>query len=348
VSLYAPQVQKAFYNWNSYLAIQNTGTASVTVDITYRDRNGVAVPAANESYVIPAQSNKLVYQTANAGIPANFLGSAKVVARDGTTKLAVVVAFYNNAATSGNSQFHSYNAMSVGGEKLYVPYLVRNYYGYNGGLSIQNIGTTDTVVTVTFTFGSNTYTYTSPTVAGGSALALYTPSITELNPVDALPLAQHAGSAVITATAGTSIVAVVNTSNFGGAGVPAERLGQGATYTAIVDGTQTTKVFMAQVPNRAGGIFSGGFQITNTTATAGTCTITYAGVPAATENNVSLPANGVIARYGPSVANLTVGFNSSVSVVCTQPVVAIANMAADPGTGKVGDSFTQSNTINMP
>jgi len=347
-TIYAPQLEKAFYNWNSYLSIQNTGSASVTVDITYRDRNGVLIAAANEAYTIPAQTNKVVYQESNPNLPAGFLGSAKIAARDGTTKLAVVASFYNNASSSGTSQFHSYNGMSTGGEKLFVPYIVRNYYGYNGGISIQNVGTTNTAVTITFTFGTTNYVYTFGTIAPGSALALYTPNMPELNAVDALPLGQHAGSAVIQADSGAQIVAIVNQSNLGGAGVPVERVGQGATYNAILDGTQTVKVFLPQVPKRAGGIFSGGFQITNTTAAAGTCTITYAGVPSATETNVALFASGVISRYAPSNANLTVGFNGSVSVVCTQPVVAIVNLAADPGTGKVGDSFTQSNTVNTP
>jgi len=349
-TLYAPQVEKNFAGgWNSYIAIQNSSLSDVTVDITYSNRNGAAVPAADESYTIHGQTNKVVYQNDNAGIPDGFLGSAKVTATDGTTKLAAVVNFYNNGSASTSSQFLSYNAMSSGGEKLFVPYLVRNYAGYNGGLSIQNIGTVATSVTITFVFGTHTYTYNSASIPIGSALALYTPDVDVLDPVDALPSNQRAGSATIEAdTAGAEIVAIVNQSNFGGPGIPLERIGQGAAYNAVVNGTQANNVFLPQIPRRAGGIFSGGFQITNTTNVAGTCTLTYAGVAAATETDVPLPANGVISRYGPSVTNLPDGFNKGVTVECTQPVVAIANLAADPGTGKVGDSFTQSNAINTP
>lgn len=345
--LYAPQVEKAFSGWDSYIAIQNPGNADVLVDITYKDRYGVAYPAANESYTIHPQTNKIVYQSDNAGIPTNFLGSAKIAAHDGTSPLAAVVNFYNSGADSSTSQFLSYDTMSAGAEKLFVPYIVRNYYGYNGGLSIQNIGTIDTTVQIVFTFGTNTYTYNSPNIPQGYALALYTPNIAALNPVDSLNETLRAGSATIQALPGASVVAIVNQSNFGGAGIPAERVGQGAAYNAIPDGTQSLNAFLPQIPNKAGGIFSGGFQITNTTNLAGTCTITYAGVPAATETNVPLPAGGSISRYGPNVANLTVGFNGAVSAVCTQNVVTIANLAVDPGTGKLGDSFTQSNGINQ-
>jgi hypothetical protein len=150
---------------------------------------------------------------------------------------------------------------------------------------------------------------------------------------------------VITAAVGGEVVAIVNEDNRGGAGIPVERAGQGSTYNAIADGTQTTTVSFAQIARKAGGIFSGGFQISNTTNIAGTCDITYAGAAAANET-VTLPASGSISRYGPNVANLPDGFNAGVSATCTQPVVGISNMAVEPGTGKYGDTFLQGNGLN--
>jgi len=97
VKLYAPQVMREYYNYNSYVSVQNTGGASVTVNVKYFDAStGNEVTAAAESASIPAQSSKVFYQTDNAAL-GNFIGAATIEAADGTTKLAAIVNIYNNA-----------------------------------------------------------------------------------------------------------------------------------------------------------------------------------------------------------------------------------------------------------
>lgn len=347
-TMYAPQVMKAFGGaWSSYIAVQNTTTSSVNVTVSYKDRNGNSISAATETVSIPGQSNHVFYQTDNANLPIGFLGAATISAQDGTSGLAVTVNFYNSGSSSSTAQLHSYNGFAGGANKLFVPRIVRKYYGYNGGLSIQNVGSSATTVTIVFNFAGNTYTYNSPSIAPGAALALYAPDMSVLNPVDNLNETQRFGSAVITAATGGQIVAIVNEDNRGGAGIPAERVGQGSTYNAIADGNQTNTVFFAQITRKASGIYSGGFQVANTTGTSGKCSITYAGASSANETNVTLPANGSFRRYAPNVANLPDGFNSSVTVTCDQPVVAISNLAVEVGSGRYGDSFTQANGLNQ-
>jgi hypothetical protein len=344
--IYAPQVMKNFGGWNSYIAVQNTESVSVTVTIDYKDRYGNPI-SASESFIIPPQSTHIFYQNANPSLPNNFLGAATISSNDGTSKLAVVVNFYNSGLDPSTSQLHSYNGFVSGGNRLYVPRFVRKYYGYNSGLSIQNIGNVNTTIRITFTFAGNTYVYTSPApIAPGAALALYAPNISEINSVDSLPEGQRFGNAIIEVLSGGPIVAIVNEDNRGGPGVPAERVGQGATYNAIIDGTQTNTIFFPQIPRNVSGVFSGGFQIANTTGTAATCNITYSGAPLANETNVPLPPNGSIARYAPNVSNLPDGFNGSATVTCSQPIVGISNLAVNPGSGRYGDSFTQSNGLN--
>jgi len=344
--MYAPQVMKNFYGWNSYIVVQNTDLNDVEVTVTYKDRYGNDVPSATESVTIPAQSMHVFYQDSNTGLPNGFIGAATISANNGTSKLAVVVNFYNDGSSWTKSQFHSYNGFASGANTLYVPRVVRNYYGYNSGLSIQNIGVSTTTVRITFNFFGNTYVYTSTPIASGAALPLYLPNMTELSGVDGLPVGQRFGSAKIEVLSGGPVVAIVNEDNRGGAGVPPERVGQGATYNAIPAGTETNTVFFAQVPRNAGGVFSGGFQIANTTSIPTTCNIIYAGAPSANETNVPLPANGSIARYAPNVVNLPDGFNGAVTVICGQPIVGISNMAVNPGSGRYGDSFTQTNGLN--
>jgi hypothetical protein len=346
-TMYAPQVMKTFGGtWSSYIAVQNTTTAAVDVTISYKDRFGGSVGAATETMNIPGQSNHVFYQTDNAGLPANFLGAATIEADDGTSGLAVTVNFYNSGSSSSTAQLHSYNGFAGGANKLFVPRIVRNYYGYNGGLSIQNVGGSATTVSIVFNFAGNTYNYNSPSIAPGAALALYAPDMTALAPVDALNETLRFGSATITAAGSGQVVAIVNEDNRGGAGIPAERVGQGSSYNAMPEGSQTDTVFFAQITRRASGIYSGGFQVANTTATAGKCDIAFSGAAAANQNDVTLPANGSFRRYAPDVPNLPDGFNASVTVTCDKPVVAISNLAVGVGTGRYGDSFTQSNGLN--
>ena len=346
-TMYAPQVMKNLAGtWSSYIAVQNTSNADVPVTVSYKDRNGNAL-SANETATIKAQSNKVFYQTDNTNLVNGYVGAATIAADDGVSGLAVTVNFYNSGASSDSAQFQSYNGFGNGANKLFVPRIVRNYYGYNGGLSIQNVGGSNATVTITFNFAGNSYTYNSPSIAPGAALALYAPNIAELNPVDGLNVTQRFGSAVIQASSGDSIVAIVNEDNRGGAGIPAERIGQGSTYNAIADGSQTSTVFFPQVTRKAGIVFSGGFQVANSTSTAGTCSIKYNADTDANESNVPLPANGSIARYAPNVANLNDGYNASVSVECNREVLGIANLAAEPGSGKLGDSATTANGLNQ-
>ena len=346
-TMYAPQVMKALGGaWSSYIAVQNATASDVTVTVTYKDASGNAV-AADETDTIPGYSNRVFYQGENANLPAGFIGAATVT---GTGAIAVTVNFYNAGADAGTSQLHSYNGFSTGSTSLLIPRFVRRFYGYNSGLSIQNIGTAATTVEIAFSFSGVTYNYTSPTIQPGAALPLYATNITELLPVDSLPIGARFGSAVIT-TASEPVIAIVNEDNRGvaadnnGEPVPVERIGQGTTYNSFLSGAQTTDIFFAQIV-KAASVFSGGFQVTNTTSTAGNCTATFNAVSPALTFDFALIANGSASVYAPSVAGLPATYNGSVSVACDVDVVGISNMAAAPGTGSLGDSFTQGNGLN--
>jgi hypothetical protein len=342
---YAPQVMRNYSGWNSYIAVQNTTLVDSSVTITYKSKTGANVPAATETVSIPGQASHIFYQNDNTGLGDNFIGAATISSVNGTTSLAVVVNFYNSGSNNTTSQFHSYNGFTSGASSLFIPRFVRTFYGYNGGLTIQNIGGGDTTIKITFNFAGNSYVYNSGVIASGASLALYAPDITQLAPVDLLPTTNHFGSALVEVVSGGPIVAIVNEDNRGGVGVPVERIGQGSTYNAILGGSETNIVFFAQVPRSAGGVFSGGFQISNTTGNVGSCDIVYTNVPAANQT-LPLPANGSISVFAPNVPNLPDGFNAGVTATCTQPVVGISNLAVVVGSGRYGDSFTQTTGLN--
>jgi len=327
--------------------VQNTTNSPVNVTVTYKDRYGTDV-AGSETATIPAQSMHIFDQSSSTILPANFLGSATIT---GSGAVAAIVNFHNGATDSTSSQLHSYTAFSTGGNKIFVPRFVRNYYGFNGGISIQNIGGAATTVQITFTFAGNTYTYNSPSIASGASLILYAPNISELSPVDALPVSQRSGNAVVQAASGGIIVAIVNEDNRGTCNaascpsIPANQIGWGSTYEAFMDGTQRNTIFFTQLTRRVGTQqYSGGFQVANTTNTATTCNIEYSAAPAANETGVPLAANGSFQRFGPNISNLPDGYNASVKVTCGQPIVGIINLAAR-NEAYYGDSMITVNGI---
>lgn len=345
--MFIPQVLKAAGGYQSYIAVQNTSTSDVTVKVHYYQSTGAEIVAAQETAVVKGQSTKLFYQSDNANIPAGFNGGAKVEATNPTdTNLAVTVALYKDGTSYSKSQFLSYNGAATGANKVFVPRFVRNLIGYQSGLTIQNVGVSETNVTVVFTFGTNSYTVntTSPLQPGASWL-LYAPSVAELSAAGV----SGEGSAVVTAADGTaSLIATVNEDN--NVSTSGTRYGQGTTYNAIPDGQQSNIVFFAQFTKKVGNIFSSGFQISNTTDTAGTCDITYTGQTAINETDVPIAANGSIGRFANSgvqaaMLSMTSGYNAAVKVECTVPVTGIVNLAGYNGT--YGDSFTQTGGLNQ-
>lgn len=339
--IYVTQAAKNAGTYNSYIAVQNTANSTTTVDLKFYAANGTEIVAAAQTADIPAQSTKVFYQNDNSGLPNGFNGGAKVIARDGVSKLAVAVAIYNDGTSYSKAQFLSYNGVPGGAAKVFVPRFVRKILGYNSGMAIQNVGTSDTTVTVVFNFNGVEYTYVSPTIPPNTSHLVYAPNVSVLAPVDSLSESLRQGSAVVTVDdpVNDRIVVTVNVDNSTGI---ATRLGQGTTYNAPPDGSQSTTIFFPQFAKAVGGVFSSGFQVSNTTNVAGTCNIVYTAAPSANETGVTLPASGSIIRFAPQIAALPNGYNAAVSVTCTQPITGIVNLAA---YGRYGDSYTETTGI---
>ena len=352
-TMYAPQVMKDYTGWDSYVSVQNTSDAEISVEVTYKNRAGEDVAEATETATIPAYSNTVFDQATNDGLPSEFIGSARVsVTEPADGKMTMVVNFYNDGSDSETSQFHSYNGFGSGAGQLYIPRVVRLFYGYNSGVTVQNVGEVETSVTMTFYFGGEEYTYNSDPIAPSAAEVLYLPDVAVLEPVDDLIVNYRFGNAFVQADDPEGeIVAIINEDNRGntehndGEEIPPERVGQGSTYSAIPVGAESKQLYFPQVPAKAEDVFSGGFYISNVTDQEGVCDITFYQVPEATLDDVSIAANGSLSYYAPNIANLPDGFNGSVRANCTVEVIGIHNFAVEPGSGKVGDSFTQNNAF---
>lgn len=351
-TMYVSQIEKDFWNWNSYIAIQNTSSSSTNVTISFVDRNGTAYP--DDTFSIPGYGNHIVYLEENTSLPSQFIGGATISADDGTTPLAVTAVFYNTGDSSSTSQIHAYNGAATGSNLLYAPYIVRNYYGYQSGITIQNVGSAETSFKITFTFNNTDFVYQHPVaLRPGEIKDFYLPNVTELRPVDSFSVNLRYGKAVIEATdvggnpnSAGSLIANINQDNRGGASIPAERAGQGATYSAFLSTAGSQTVYIAKIMRNVGG-FSSGFHISNFTDSDGICSVYFVDDPDA---NFTQPinANSYITKYAPDITNLNDGYNAGAIIECTVDVFAIVNAAVNPNAGRYGDSFYQMGTGTQP
>jgi len=358
--MYASQVLKnfdsgAFGFYNSYIVIQNTSSTKTTVTVEYTDRGLGKVNAATRQYDIEAQSNILLYLHENNSLPDNFLGFAKISANDGVTPLVVQTAFYNDSSSHEKSQFNYYNGTAIGESKLYAPFIMRNFYDFNAGFNVVNVGTSSTSFKIDFTIGrttTNTYTYQHPRqLHPGRIVAFFTPDIPALDPVDSLPVQERAGSAVIyaTNTDGTlnpagQLIANINYRNDGRWQPTPQFAGAAISYNAVGNEFAGKTLFIPNIQNKVGGAqFTSGINIANIENTRGTCDIKFVDAPAANFTQ-SIPANGIYSVLVSNVSNLPVGYNSAAIIECNVNVVAIATSRAD-APGFWGDSHTAINAL---
>lgn len=341
--IYFTQVMKTYWGWNSYLAVQNTGAEMANVTIRYyNDANGTEVAAASQAVTIHPYSTYIFRQADNTNLPASWSGSAVVIS-DNSQPLAGVANFFNDGASKENAAFNSYNAFSSGATKLFVPRYVVNYYDYQGGLKIQNVGTSATNVTITYYMGGSTYTDNITGLAPNQAASFYAPNGTAVSGISGT------GAAVIESS-GQPIVATVNEDNRVGAAIPNHE-GRGITYNAITDGDQTNAVLFPQITAKYYG-YCGGPQVQNVGTAATTITAVFS-MSGRTDIVVTQTVQPLasFSWFAPDVPGMAMDFNGSCVVSADQPLAGIANMShrgdLDTRYGiNYGDSYSTYNGIN--
>jgi len=263
-TLYFPQLNRLAGGYTSYLALQNTSGEATEVTIRYYNAsNGQEVPAAAQSATIPAHTTWMVYQADNGNLPPGWAGSAIVTA---ARSLAGVAAMYNTAGGDAGAHYNHYNGFEEGATTVHLPRLVRHYYGYEGGLAVQNVGSAPTDITIRYYFGGSTYTQVVHDVAPRAAAHIYLPDAAVLDPVDDLQEPLRSGSATITASQ-----PVVATGNETYQGADPRLVGRGITYTGFRAGSEGSTVSFPQVLSHYY-CQSGGVQVQNVSGVATTVT----------------------------------------------------------------------------
>jgi hypothetical protein len=285
------------------LDLQNAGSAVANVSVQFY--NQVTGAAVGSPYVttIPVSATKVYTMSAmTPPLPTgntNGLLSAKVTSDQPLAGIATIW----TAAVHG--EFASYNGFSGGGTTAYVPALYFNYYNFGSALTVQNIGTAPTDITVTY---SNNFHQTSTAVPAGAAIQYYLPNY-PLN----LPSGNVNGvfSAKITSS-GQPIVATVNTED--------KNKGSLASYPGVNAPTTTV---LCPVVMKAYYQWFTAETVQNVGTAATNITVTYPGGFTKVINNV--PVNGTVnvIELATSGSVLPDGSTLAATITASQPLVAV-------------------------
>ena len=142
--IYAPTVMKGLSGvyWTE-MSIQSTATVGdVQVNVHYYGEDGTEVTGSPRTYTVHAGSATRVAQEDESILPSGWIGSAKVAAQDGTTKLAVIVNEFDGRSGRMYDQFYSYEGFATGVTRVVVPNVFINGYGgvFNASAAVQNLG----------------------------------------------------------------------------------------------------------------------------------------------------------------------------------------------------------------
>ncbi len=169
--LYAPQVTSKYYGYSSGITMQNpdaVNTANVTVQFF---PTGSTTAAATLNTTVAPGSAKAVYLPSVTGMPNNFNGTAVINSTNGVPIMGIANHDHDPAGPAA-----SYNLIldSDAATTVYMPQIVRAYYGFEAGYMLFNTGPGDVAVNVEFTKpdGSVVANITH-NIPAGTAIAVY-------------------------------------------------------------------------------------------------------------------------------------------------------------------------------
>jgi hypothetical protein len=322
---YFPGLYNNYYGFSSELVLQNSGTGTASIKIQFYNQVTGATVGSPYTDTIPANASKTyTLSSLSPALPSgNTSGLLSAVVTETTTQTIAGIASSWTAAYHG--EFSSYNGFAGGATAIYVPALYVNYYHFVSSLTVQNIGTFPTDVTVFF---SNGVSKTVSALAPGAAKQWYLPSEA------GLPSGNTNGvfSAKITSASSgghpaQSIVALVNSED--------KTAGSLASYDSIANATGTV---LCPVVLKAYYLWFSAETIQNVGTSPTNITITYPGGFSKTVNNV--PANGTVNFIELASAGSVLPDGTTASATITssgQPLVGVtqenstARYAANPG-----------------
>jgi len=258
-SINLPLLMKGNAGFDTWFNVQNTGPASTIVTVTYS--NGT-----QEQATIAPNAAATFTQSANAQLLPGFVGSATV---DGGGQ--PIVASVMQVGTGDTKALLAYNSFSGGSQVIQAPLVVAKNSGFFSGIQVMNVGTVNTVVTITY----------SPNTAPGSSIGTPASDTCTLTPTGTTQSCTklqlnggvvtkwsdtYVGGATITSNPPQNLVAIVNQLTLAG---------QGSAYEGFNPTAAGTSVVAPLVMAKNSGFFTG-IQVQNVgTANCDSITVAY-------------------------------------------------------------------------
>ncbi len=143
-NIYVPALYNSYYGFVSSLTVQNIGTSSTSVKVTYS--NGVY-----EEFNLNPGLSKELYTPNNSNLPfgnTNGVFSAKIEASPGGQIVAIV-----NVEDKTKGSLASYNGSALVGTKIGCPVVLKSFYKWFSAETVQNVGSNQTNITVKYASG---------------------------------------------------------------------------------------------------------------------------------------------------------------------------------------------------
>ncbi len=227
-----PLLMKGNAGFDTWFNVQNCGTVSTNVTVTYSN-------ATTETAAIAPGAAKTFDQATNAALPAGFVGSATVVS-DGQPIVASVM----QVGTGSTKAMLGYNSFSGGSTEIKAPLVMANNAGFFTGIQVMNVGSAPTNVTITY--GANTQGSLAPTPDTCPNLAVGQ-SCTQLQ-LNGQWSSTYVGGATITNSAAQNLVAIVNQLSL---------VGQGTAYEGFNPASAPATVVAPLIMANNAGFFTG-------------------------------------------------------------------------------------------
>jgi hypothetical protein len=207
-SIYMPVVYNQYAGYVTALIYQNADPLANTTTSTFYDATtGRNVGSATSPAPIPYGVSQTILTSDAPGftapVPTGFNGSA--VARSAEARTLVGIGVVRQTLL-GNTNFELYNSVgsSTASNRVTCASLLKNYYGYNTSVTVQNVGTAPTGLTLQYADGNGrtVLAQTLQNVQPGASWFNYTPSNSDLP--------EGFSGSLTVQSSGQKIVAVVN------------------------------------------------------------------------------------------------------------------------------------------
>lgn len=291
--LSGPGVYDNYYGYYTSVTVQNASKAPTDITIEIYEPGDPTPVYEETASAVPSYGSVSFNQEGLVELAENNYYSARLIAEG---QIAGVINIYGRGPNEG--QLYSYNPFAEGANQAYAPVIMNDYYGYNTALVIQNVGTSD--ATVTITYGDGTVKMTN--IAPGAADSRYTPA-------EGLPTGLLTGVKV---ESDEPVVLLVNEST---------ATNRAASYSGFAGGSE---IAQAPIVLRRYYDYNSSVTCQNIGTEATVMSIAYGGVAGTTDSPPVQP-NEIHMFYQGDDPLLSDGFIGSATVTADQSIVCVVN-----------------------